>query len=87
MILEKTHGVKNRKLRALILNHKHETERQFKIEEAFKLSKPTSSNILPPAIPCLLNLPKQHINWGPNNQMLEVLGNISFKPPQGRKTY
>lgn len=41
VILEKTHDVKNRDLRVLILNHKHETERQLKMGEVLKLTKPT----------------------------------------------
>lgn len=50
----------SRNLRAPIFNYKHKLE----VREAILLSKPTPSDVVPPARPQLLNLPKRHHQLG-----------------------
>lgn len=45
----------------------------------FNLWKPTSSDALPAIRLCLLSLSKLHYQLGPNIQMSEAMGDISFK--------
>lgn len=52
MMLEQTQGNDSRKLKAYILNHKQETERELEMAGSFKCSKATCS-------PHLLCLPNQ----------------------------
>lgn len=54
------YGNKNRKLRAHILSHKHNAEKQNASSMRLFIPKPTPSNIHPLARLCHLNLPNSH---------------------------
>lgn len=72
MAVSGRHGDRSKGLRALILNHKHEVEREreLQLERGFKLSKPTSRDVLPPMRQHLLKPPQRAPPTG--DQMFNV---------------